>query len=124
MGWNRTGQQFAETLRKGVLTLEGTFAIGTTGAITKTNGDGFTIARTGTGAYTLTLTEKFASLVDVRFYLVHPTVAEYSEFLALTEDVDGAKTITFVCHQAGTATELTSGAVLKVVVVGRKTDVK
>jgi hypothetical protein len=124
MGWNRTGQQFSETLRKGVLTLEGTFAIGATGAPTKSSGDGFTIARTGTGAYTLTLDEKFYALVDARFYLVHATVGEYSEFLVLAEDVDGAKTIGFVCHQAGTATELTSGAVLKIVVVGRKTEVK
>jgi len=124
VGWNRTAKQFSETLRPGVLTLEGTFAIGSTGAITKSSGDGFTIARTGTGAYTITLDEKFVSLMGVQYLLIDATLGQYSQFATLTDAVASTKTITFVAHQAGVATDPSSGAVLKIIIVGRKTDAK
>jgi hypothetical protein len=61
---NRTFQQFQGTLDKGIVHVQGSFAPAGTGAPTAVRGAGFSVARTSAGLFTITLQDKYVSLIS------------------------------------------------------------
>lgn len=60
---NRLFKQFSGTLDQGLVLLQGSFAPAGSGAPTTVKGKGFSVARTSTGLFTLTLQDKYAHLI-------------------------------------------------------------
>jgi hypothetical protein len=66
---NRLFQQFSGTLDKGVVYVQGSFAPDTANAPTTVRGSGFSVARTSTGLFTITLQDKYVSLLSAQVSL-------------------------------------------------------
>ena len=99
-----------QALEKEVKTLYADVAIGASGAPTLTKGLGVaSIARTGAGAYTITLEDKYVRLMHVDIKELDST-SEDITFQLTAEDVDGAKTISFVSKAAAVDTDPQDGA--------------
>lgn len=64
---------------------------------------GFTVARTGAGAYTITLDDKWPQLFDVSVNRIASAAAD-TYVQVLTETVASTKTITFGHYTGGTTT--------------------
>lgn len=77
---------------------------------TLNTGEGFTIARTGVGAFTLTLADKYAGLDAAAFQLALGTPAAAHDICIGAVDVVDAKTIAFVHYSAGAAADIASAA--------------
>jgi hypothetical protein len=60
---SRLFQQFQGTLDKGVVHVQGSFAPDTANAPTTVKGAGFSVARTSTGLFTITLQDKYQHLI-------------------------------------------------------------
>lgn len=98
-----------QALEKEIKELFMEVTIGATGAPTVVQALGVTsIARNGAGDYTITLDDKYNSL---KFFeaIQLDTSAQDINFQLHSEDVDGAKTIRFLCLTGASATELASG---------------
>lgn len=52
------------TVESGLVIVAGSFAPAGSGAVTDVNGRGFSVARTGTGEFTITFDDKYPSLVS------------------------------------------------------------
>jgi hypothetical protein len=110
--------QFFYSLVKGKVALFGQVAIGATGAptLSAVNSKGIaSISRTGTGAYTITLQDKYVGL----FGFV-PTIIQASgtqtvaNVYVVSETVSSTKTINIACLDfAGSAVDPANGAVIK-----------
>jgi hypothetical protein len=61
---NRYFNQFSGTLDKGLVLLQGSFAPDTTNAPTTVKGKGFSVARTSTGLFTITLQDTYQHLIS------------------------------------------------------------
>jgi hypothetical protein len=116
---NRTYSKF-QALEKEVKKLYLKAAIGASGAptISATASKGVaSIARSAAGKYTITLSDKYNSLLDFNAVLLKSDGAKSSAggFTLVSEDVAGAKTIVvWFLDNAGAAVEIDSGAVLRV----------
>lgn len=77
---------------------------------TTNTGVGFTVERTGVGAYRITLTDKYVSLIGAQFQLALGTTAAAHDICLGAVDVVTAKTIAFVHYSAGAAAEIASDA--------------
>lgn len=89
-------------------------AIGSSGAPTldSDNSLGVTsIARNSTGNYTITLDDKYNSLLDFSVMQLNASAQDITIQL-LAADVSSAKTIQFVCKAAATATDPASSSTL------------
>jgi hypothetical protein len=105
------------TLTRGRVTLDMKVAIGATGAPTldtEISRGISSIARTGVGAYTITLKEAYHDFLGM-----NPTVLDADDpgvdWIGPIEDLVatvGTQTLKIVCRNAGTATELDSGSTL------------
>ena len=94
-------------------------AIGASGAPTLSRGQGVaSISRSGAGVYLITLGDTYQRLMhmDVKQLVAS---AEDLKFQLVSEDVDGAKTISFRCIAVATETDPSSGSRLLI-----KIDVK
>jgi hypothetical protein len=87
-----------QALEKEVKTLYAEVAIGASGAPTLTSGLGITsIARTGTGAYTVTLADRYVRLMHVNIIQVDAD-AEDLTFQVTSSSVNSTtKAVSFVC---------------------------
>lgn len=114
---NRLYKQFPLTLVPQVVELFGRATIAAAGAPTLVLEDSIglaTLVRTGTGAYTLTLSDKYPALLDfdVHFKLASGTPVTIAHCLK-TNPVDSTKVITFsTLDAAGAAADPDSGAEL------------
>lgn len=127
MGINRWQQQFQYSLAKGLVTFRAKATIGATGAPTlvEASSEGIaSIARSGTGAYTLTFDDLAYQFVDMNVVIETASEANYLQWHLADEAVSTNKDIDFVMHQAGTATDPQNGDVMFITVVVRKTDCK
>jgi len=77
---------------------------------TTNTGVGFSVARTGVGAFTITLTDKYVSLIGAEFQLALATPAAAHDICIGAVDVSSAKTIAFVHYSAGAAADIASDA--------------
>lgn len=94
--------------RKGLRILTGSVAFGGTGAVgAYSTGAEFTIARTDTGAYTLTLPEKYHSLLGVHGTVVNAAAEDghWQRVGALTSN----QTVALLHVVAGSAADPASG---------------
>ncbi len=110
---NRTFNR-RQALEKEVKDIYARITIGATGAPTLTFAPGCaSISRTSAGLYVLTLQDKYASLKS--FSVKHQsTSAEDLTSQIKSEDVNGAKTITFFTLTGATPTDPANGDVLLV----------
>lgn len=81
-----------QAINREVKVIAGSFAPAGTGAVTDVKGRGFTVARTGTGEFTVTLEDKYVELLDAQTTLQLATAADqYAQLGAI--DVVSAKTV-------------------------------
>lgn len=66
------------------------------------------ISRTSAGLYVLTLQDKYVHFMHADFQVATPSAEDLMVNL-VSEDVDGAKTVTFRCTAAGVAADPASG---------------
>lgn len=98
-----------QALEREVKEIYAEIAIGSTGAPTLTRGTGVaSIERNSAGSYTLTLQDKYMRLMHAAFTLVAPST-ENLDIQIQSSDVSSAKTVTFVCHVAGSDTDPQDG---------------
>lgn len=69
------------------------------------------LVRNGTGDYTLTLQDKYVALKWVDVKIIDDTAQDLTVQIH-SEDVDGAKTVRFLCLDTGVAADPASGAQL------------
>lgn len=104
---NATGNP-VRSHRKELRILTGSVAFGSTGAVgAYSSGAEFTIARTGTGAYTLTLPEKYDSLLSISGTVVNSSAEDghWQRAGALTSN----QTVAMLHVAAGSAADPASG---------------
>lgn len=100
-----------QALEKEVKTLYAEVAIGTTGAPTLTKGLGIaSIARTGTGTYTITMEDKYVRLMHVAITELNSSTEDITTQLK-SQDMS-AKTIEFFTKTAGAAADAADGSTL------------
>ena len=107
----------------------GTMVVGATGAVGAVKGGGVSsIARTGTGAYTITLADAYRKLVA--FNCVFGDVSSIIVSVRLTETLANqtvnikAKTVKIVCYSAtATAADPAQGTVLQFHIVARSSSI-
>jgi len=79
-------------LEKGLVALMGNLQINSSAAVTGTDGKGYTAAKTATGAYTITLSDAYVSLLSVNVTLMAATAVDLQPQV-VSYDVVSAKTI-------------------------------
>ena len=97
--------------------LFGKVAIGATGAPTlnavKSKGIA-SVARTGVGAYTITLNDIYVDMFKCGVNFLFATSPGVANVYVVSQDVDGAKTILIQCEDfAGAAVDPANGATMK-----------
>jgi hypothetical protein len=106
---NRQFQQFQGTLDKGVVHIQGSFAPQGTSAPTTVRGTGFSVARTSAGLFTITLQDKYMSLIagdaQVQLAAAADLVAQIGNV-----DVSSAKTVEIRILAAAVATDISANA--------------
>lgn len=99
-----------QALDKQVKIIAGSCAIATsTTGVTANNILGASVARTGTGAFTITLTDKYPELLGIHLQLAKSTAQDLQPQVVAV-DVASAKTITFRLLTGATPTDLTTEA--------------
>ena len=88
--------------------IAGSFAPNGSSAVDNTSntGRGFSVARTGVGAFTITLEDKYAALDQIGFQLALGTPASAHDICVGAVDVSSAKTIAFVHYSGGAAADI------------------
>lgn len=127
MGVNRRANQFQYSLARELMTLRLKATIGASGAPTlvSTQSEGIaSIARTGAGAYNVTLDDAYAQFVQLHGNIETASEANYLAFHLADENVASTKVISLVTHQAGTATDPQNGDVMWLTIHLRKVDGK
>lgn len=91
--------------------IAGSFCPNGAGAVdnTQNTGMGFTVARTGVGVFTFTLTDKYVAL-DAASWEVQLNVAAEVDIVRGATDVSGAKTIVITAMTSGAAADIAANA--------------
>lgn len=101
-----------QALEKEVKDIYARASIGASGAPTLSSKVGVaSLVRNGAGDYTITLDDKYSALKWFDVKVIDSTAADLTIQIA-AEDVDGAKTIQFLCLEAGVETDPADGAEL------------
>ena len=101
---------YMQALDKSVKVLSGTCTVPTSGgAVTGNNILGATVTRTGTGAFTITLADKYPELLGCHISVAKATAQDLVPQLVAV-DVASARTITFKLLTGTTATDVTTEA--------------
>lgn len=88
---------------RGLTILSGHWAVGTAGAVgAKTCGEGMTLTRTGTGAYTITLSDTYYALAAAHINVNTTLPASEGQLVKLGTWNRSAKTFTFTLYDADT----------------------
>jgi len=118
---NRLYNQFFLSLERGKAVLFGKVAIGGTGAPTinavKSKGIA-SIARTGTGAYTITLNDLYVDMFKCNVGFMFATSPGVANVYVVSQGVNSDKTVKIVCQDfAGAAVDPASGAEMQIEIV-------
>jgi hypothetical protein len=89
---NRSFAPLLGSLDRGVVIIAGSFAPDTANAPTDVKGDGFSVVRTSTGLFTVTLQDKYSELIGVTASLQLASADDKMVQIGAT-DVTSAKTI-------------------------------
>jgi len=100
---NRYFQQFFHSFTKNLTGLHGIISINSSAAVTGETINGATVAKTGTGEYTITLDDKYPAIEACELQLEAATAVDLVPQVVST-DVVGAKTIVFKLLAGSTAT--------------------
>jgi hypothetical protein len=85
----------AKSLDREVISLFGVLTIGAVGAISSQDCLGFSVARTGVGAWTITLGDRYGALFGINSSLLHATTPSGAKLeLVADNSAAAAKTIT------------------------------
>lgn len=113
---NRYMFQFRYSLERDLCDLYAQVTIGSTGAPTLVSASSkgiASIARNSAGKYTVTLSDKYNSLLDMDVLFKSTTgIPAAADVGMISADVSGAKTVVFQCSAAGVATDPASGATM------------
>ncbi len=110
-----------QALDKEVKALFGKVVFGAVGAVSSQTSYGFTVTRTGTGAYTITLADKYKELLAPRFTIGHAT--EVDTQVQLVTDLSAAGTVITVLHKSGgAAADPASGSFLFIALMLKNTN--
>lgn len=127
---NRYFNQFQYSLEKDVVSIFGTVNIGGTGAVGTVAGLGVSgVARTGEGAYTITLSGPFNKLLGFRWIFGGGTASGIGSIELVSslanQSVDiRASQVKIQCYSAAATTaDPASGSVLQFEVIGRNSSV-
>lgn len=119
---NRRFEQFCYSLIKKKTEIEGVASLSAAGAVLSSDIPGASIAKSGVGAYTITLDDKYNSCLGI-----HCSIGENAEALVAkpgAADVDSAKTVVIKLKNAtGVDADVTATAKLYVKVVLRNSSV-
>lgn len=115
---NRLYNQFFLSLERGKAVLFGKVAIGATGAPTinavKSKGIA-SVARTGAGAYTITLNDIYVDMYKCGVNFMFATSPGVANVYVVSQDVAAAKTILIQCEDfAGAAVDPANGAEMQI----------
>lgn len=101
--------RYPQALKNGVVILAGNFTTDASGNITAQSFQGGTISKTGTGAYRLTLQDRYVGLLSCAVNMSQATVSAYEVQPASTTDVTAATPIVdIVTKNAGAAANVAS----------------
>lgn len=127
---NRYMSQFQYTIEKDTVTLFGSMVVGATGAVGTVTGAGISsIARTGAGAYTITLAQPFNKLLGFRWIFGGGTASaigsvELADTLADQTANIRLSQVKIACYSsAATAADPAENSILQFEVVGRNSSV-
>ena len=105
-------------LKKGMVLLAGTITTDASGNITAQNFLGGTATKTGTGAYRITLQDRYVAQIAVVVDMQQTTVSAYSAESAITTDPTATTpVIDFITKNAGAAANVTSISKIAVMAV-------
>ena len=101
-------------LEREVVILAGVSTIGGSGAVTATNASGFSVAKTTTGVYPITLEDKYQKFLYLGCTFEEATEGSTDQFFAVvdTTDASSATAVVKVDNGGGTLVEPDSGAKL------------
>lgn len=98
-----------QALKNGVVILAGNFTTDASGNITAQTFLGGTVTKTGTGAYRITLQDKYVGPLSIQVSMSQATVSAYEVNPASTTDVTAATPIVdIITKTAGAAANVTS----------------
>lgn len=104
------GQYMDNSVNAAVTLVYGTFACNGASAPTKVHGRGYTVARTGTGEYTLTLEAPAANLMAGKVSRIGPAATVSAlHFKTVTGVSSATPTLVIGNSPAGVATDLAAG---------------
>ena len=118
---NRRFEQFCYSLIKKKTEIEGVASLSAAGAVLSQDIPGATLTKTGTGAYLLTLQDKYNTCLGV--YAQLGETAEDLQAVPGAADVASAKTVVINTKTAGVNTNPTATAKLYIKVVLRNSSV-
>jgi hypothetical protein len=118
---NRRFEQFCYTLIKKKTEIEGVVSLSAAGAVLSQDIPGAKLTKTGTGAYLLTLEDKYNTCLGVYSQLAE--TAQDLQAVPGAADVAGAKTVVIKTKTAGVDTDPSATAKLYVKVVLRNSSV-
>lgn len=102
-----------QTVEQGVTSLFLRVNVGASGAVSSFSGYGFTnVVRNGAGDYTITLDRKYKKLLALSQLVVQSTQQGLGVTVK-TDSVSSAGTLNVITHVGATATDPSSGTVLK-----------
>lgn len=101
--------RYPQALKNGVVILAGNFTTDASGNITAQTFQGGTVTKTGTGAYRLTLQDRYVGLLSCALNMQQATVSAYEVQPASTTDVTAATPIVdIITKNAGAAANVAS----------------
>lgn len=108
---NRSFYPFRGTLNRETVTLYAKVVTSTSGAIASQKSKGLSVARTGTGAYTITLENSYADLLGVLATVVGTnTAAKGVSAVVTTQNVASKSLVVTLVSAPGTAADPADGA--------------
>lgn len=96
-------QRFIKSAGPARVYVEGKIQGANTDAPTISEGTGFTVARTGTGAWTITFTKSYAALVAFTWGLQASTPADVKGHTVIVDDLASGTTLPLVIYNASDA---------------------
>jgi hypothetical protein len=118
---NRRFEQFTYSLVKKLTHITGRANLSSAGAVLSQDIPGATLTKTGTGAYLLTLEDKYNSVMSIHAQL--GSTAQDLQAVPGAADVSGAGTVVINTKTAGTNTDPSATAVLYIDVALRNSSV-
>lgn len=100
---NRYFQQFVAVPQHGLVMLSGSVSIAADASVSASSFPFGTITKTGTGAYTLTLADKYSSVVSIQATLEAAVAVDLVPQVT-SADVSSAKTVVFSLNTGATPT--------------------